>query len=124
MSEIDQTLASVCGLAGLASEEKRKFSVWFEGQLNMRTVKRLESGMNTAQLDEIPALVAKSQDVVATWLDSNVPDCQNIRGEEFEKLTLEILDRSADLLESARVPESPWSWWRSLVLGGDLDPWG
>ena len=104
MFKLDAEFVKECGLVGLTAVQANKFLAWFYERLEMRVGMKLAERMSDEQLDEFEAFIkAKDEDGALAWLQSNYPDYKSVVREELEKLKLEVIDRSADLVQAAHA---------------------
>ncbi len=104
MFKLDAEFVKECGLVGLTAVQTNKFLAWFYERLEMRVGMKLAERMSDEQLDEFEAFIkAEDEDGALAWLQSNYPDYKSVVREELEKLKLEVVERSAELVQAAQT---------------------
>lgn len=107
MFKLDNEFVEECGLGELPPNRANQFLAWFYERLEMRVGMKLAARMSDEQLDEFEAFIkAKDEDGALAWLQSNYPDYKSVVREELEKLKLEVIDRSAELIRAAGLVSS------------------
>jgi hypothetical protein len=102
MFKLDKEFVDECGLGGLTPDRANQFLAWFYGQLEIRVGMRLAKQMTNAQLDEFEAFITADDEAGALgWLEANYPNYPDVVRDELEKLKLEVIARSADLVHAA-----------------------
>lgn len=76
MFQLDDKFLEDVGLGGLPDEQKNAFLDHFREQLELRVGTRLSEGLSDAQLEEFEAFIDRKDDVVRSWLATNVPNYQ------------------------------------------------
>lgn len=80
MFQLDEKFLEQVGLGQLPDEQKKPFLQHVYQELEMRVGTELSSGMSDQQLDEFGLIIDRNDDVITTWLKSNVPDYYNDGG--------------------------------------------
>jgi hypothetical protein len=97
MFNLDDKFLEELGLGGLPADEKKELLDYVSETLEMRVGTRLTDDMTDIQLDDFEAFVNSNpskKDTLA-WLETNLPQHQQLVTDELEKLKAEI--RAADL---------------------------
>lgn len=77
MFQLDDKFLEETGLNLLPEEQKKPFLQHIYDELELRVGTKLSSGMTDEQLREFEAIIDRKDDVIQTWLSSNVPDYTN-----------------------------------------------
>lgn len=77
MFQLDEKFLEDVGLAGLPDEQRNAFLDHFREQLELRVGTRLSEGLSDAQLEEFEAFIDRKDEIVQSWLSTNVPNYQD-----------------------------------------------
>jgi len=87
--QVDDQFLSAMGLAGLPEEQKQQALENIISTLNYRVGARVSDGLTEEQLDKFESLLsgdAANEDAISQWLAQNVPNYEQIVGEEAQKM--------------------------------------
>lgn len=73
MFQLDDTFLQAVGLADLPDDQKKAFLQHIYDELELRVGTKLSEGMSDAQLKEFESFMNGQEEVIASWLDKNLP---------------------------------------------------
>lgn len=77
MFQLDDKFLTDIGLNDLPEEQKKPFLQHIYDELELRVGTKLSEGMSDSQLEEFESIIDRKDDIVTSWLASNVPEYHN-----------------------------------------------
>ena len=106
MFQLDEKFLEDVGLGGLPDEQKQAFIDHFREQLELRVGTRLSEGLSDSQLEEFEAFIDRKDDIVRSWLSSNVPDYE--QDQIFQQLKAGAPDNIPENVVLAEYASLKW----------------
>lgn len=106
MFQLDEKFLEDVGLGGLPDEQKQAFIDHFREQLELRVGTRLSEGLSDSQLEEFEAFIDRKDDIVRSWLSSNVPEYE--QDQIFQQLKAGAPDNVPENVVLAEYASLKW----------------
>lgn len=106
MFQLDDNFLKDLGLDNLPEEQKQAFLQHIYDELELRVGTRLAEGLSDEQLEQFEALVARDQEVVQSWLASNVADYRN--QEDFQRFVAATGSNADDQAVISEYAATKW----------------
>lgn len=106
MFQLDEKFLEDVGLGGLPDEQKQAFIDHFREQLELRVGTRLSEGLSDSQLEEFEAFIDRKDDIVRSWLSSNVPEYE--QDQIFQQLKAGAPDNIPENVVLAEYASLKW----------------
>ena len=86
--EFNEQFLQEMGLMSMPEEQKQKFLVYIQEELEIRIGERIAKGLTEAQLSEFDMITDQAEAV--KWLEKNRPDYRDIVARTIEEMKQEI----------------------------------
>lgn len=95
----DENFLAEMGLSAMPENEKQKFLIYIQKELEIRIGERISKGLSPDQLNEFDSLTDKTD--IILWLKHNRPNYREIVHKTITEMKAEIKSHHAQLLSSS-----------------------
>lgn len=95
----DENFLAEMGLSAMPENEKQKFLIYIQKELEIRIGERISKGLSPDQLNEFDSLTDKTD--IILWLEHNRPNYREIVHKTITEMKAEIKSHHAQLLSSS-----------------------